>query len=95
MVATTTKRIFCIEEVPPLIEIQKLSSVRYRDRLTKFCFILKQHLLFANVAKLDNNSFQKIAETLKKFDCKIYQWPMNGNLKVSDQKLHRTFFRKI
>ena len=48
--------------------------------------------LYPNVVKLEDGSFQQYGETLKKFDHKIYQWPMNNDLNSSDQNLHRSFF---
>ena len=83
-----TKLPFCTEEVLVLIEGQNFSSIRYLDPLTNVVFhnftIAACKLLYQNVFKLEEASFQQFKA--------IYQLPMNLNLNVSAQNLHRRFF---
>ena len=96
MVATITKLLFCTEEVPVLVEGQNLSSIRYMDPITKILYhnyiMAACKLLYPNVVKLEDGSFQQYGETLKKFNREIYQWSMNNKLNVSDENLHGSLF---
>ena len=96
MVEKITKLSFCTEEIPVLIQGQNFSSIRYLEPITKILYrnytIAASNRLFPNVVKLEDDSFQQYGETLKKFDHKIYQWPMNNDLNFSDQNLHRSLF---
>ena len=98
MVGTITKLPFCTEEVPVLVEGQKFSSIRYIDPITKILYhnytIAACNPLYSNV-KIEDGSFQQYGETLKKFNREIYQWSMNSNLNVSDQKPASQPFRNI
>ena len=77
-------------------EGQNFSSVRYMDPITKILYhnytIAACNLLYPNVVKLEDRSFQQYGETLKKFYRQIYQRSMKSNLIVSDENLHRSFF---
>ena len=96
MVATITKFPFCQEEFPVLVEVQKFSSIRYLDPITKILYhiytIAACNPLYPNVVKLEDGSFQQYGEMLKKLNRKIYQWSMNSNSNVSDENLHLSFF---
>ena len=95
MVATITKLPFCTEEVPVIVEGQNFSSMRYMDPITKILYhnytIAACNLLYPNVVKLEDGSFQQYGETLKKFNREIYQWSMNNNLNVSDETASQPF----
>ena len=78
------------------VEGQNTSSIRYMDPITEIlCHnytIAACDPLYPNVVKLEDGSFQQYGETLKKFNCEIYQWSMKSNLSVSDENLHRSLF---
>ena len=42
--------------------------------------------------QIEIGSIQQNAETLKKFNHEIYQWPMNIDFNDSDQNLYRSLF---
>ena len=79
-----------------LIQGQNFSSIRYLEPLTKIFYrnntIAACNSPYPNVVKLEDGSFQQYGETLKKFDHKIYQWPMNNDLNSCDQNLNRSLF---
>ena len=87
---------FCTEEVSVLVEGQNFSSLRYLNPITKFLYhnhkIAACNPLYADVVKLENSSFHKYGETVKKFNRKIYQRSMNSNLNVSNENLDRRLF---
>ena len=65
------------------------------DPITKIMYhnytIAACNPLYPNV-KLEDGSFQKYGETLKKFNREVYQWSMNINLYVSDENLYQLVF---
>ena len=94
MVATKTKPPFCIEEVPVLVEC--LSSTRYMNPITTILYhyytMAACNPLSPNIVRLQEGSYQRYGETLKKLNHEIYQWSMNSKLNVSDENLHRSLF---
>ena len=72
MVATITKLPFCTEEVTVLVECQNFTFIRHMDPITKILYrnytIAASNPLYPNVVKLEDGSFQKYGETLKKFN---------------------------
>ena len=94
MLATIPKLPFCTEEFV-LVEGLNFSSIRYMDPITQILYhnntIAVINLLYPNVVKREDGSFEQYGETLKKFHRKIYQWSMNSNLNVSDENLQRCF----
>ena len=52
-------------------------------------------MLYPNVVKLKDGSFQQYGETLNRLNREIYQYSMNSNLIVTDENLHRSLFLQI